>query len=148
MSVINLDKQFKFNPERQVIIGGKTYSLVFNDTLEEKLTNLQITMVTAMENLNKEQDKFINNMSLDERKSLVKKSLAGALKDLKKALDDVLGKGEGERLYKYYHESTYALGTIANEIIKIDNEVNSEKKVNFNKKKKAVRDHYTNKKRN
>ena len=97
MSVINLDKQFQFNPERQVIIGGKTYSLVFNDALEEKLTNLQITMLSAMENLNKKQDKFVNSMSLDERKSLVKKSLANALSDLKKSLDDVLGKGEGER---------------------------------------------------
>lgn len=145
MSVINLDKQFQFNPERQVIIGGKTYSLVFNDALEEKLTNLQITMLSAMENLNKKQDKFVNSMSLDERKSLVKKSLANALSDLQKSLDDVLGKGEGERLYKYYHQSTYALGTIAHEIIKIDDEVNSEKKVNFNKKKKAVRDHYTKK---
>lgn len=145
MSVINLDKQFQFNPERQVIIGGKTYSLVFNDALEEKLTNLQITMLSAMENLNKKQDKFVNSMSLDERKSLVKKSLANALSDLKKSLDDVLGKGEGERLYKYYLQSTYALGTIAHEIIKIDDEVNSEKKVNFNKKKKAVRDHYTKK---
>lgn len=145
MSVINLDKQFQFNPEREVIIGGKTYKLVFNDALEEKLTNLQITMLSAMENLNKKQDKFVNSMSLDERKSLVKKSLANALSDLKKSLDDVLGKGEGERLYKYYHQSTYALGTIAYEIIKIDDEVNSEKKVNFNKKKKAVREHYTKK---
>ncbi|WP_323074858.1 hypothetical protein [Limosilactobacillus reuteri] len=147
INTVNLDEQFSFDPKRKVIIGGKTYELTFNDKLQEALTNLQITMVSAADSLEKEQEKFINDMDVKQRKQLIQNTMKSTLKNLKQSLDDVLGKGEGERLYKYYKESTHALSAIAQELIKIDDEVNGEKKDTQKAKKKALRKHYASKKR-
>lgn len=144
---INLDEKFKFNPERTVIIGGKEHHLLFTDSLEEKLQNLQITMLSTMDEVSKSENDFVEKMSVKERKIFLRTKLAKVLDQLKGALDDVLGEGEGQRLYEYYQNSSYALGQVANALIKINDEVNSEKSTNARNKKRAVRNYYAKKKR-
>ena len=53
MSAINmdLDKRFKFNFKRQVIIGGKTYNVVFNDANDQALMDLELEMQDFYNNL-------------------------------------------------------------------------------------------------
>ena len=111
MSAINmdLDKRFKFNFKRQVIVGGKTYSVVFNDANDQALRDLQLEMQDLYSKQTEATDEF-EKMNLDQRKSYLAEQLKQVVKDCEETLDKVLGKkGAGKSIYEYYDKQSYAL---------------------------------------
>ena len=111
MSAINmdLDKRFKFNFKRQVIVGGKTYSVVFNDANNQALRDLQLEMQDLYSKQTEATDEF-EKMNVDQRKSYLAEQLKQVVKDCEETLDKVLGKkGAGKSIYEYYDKQSYAL---------------------------------------
>lgn len=112
MSAINmdLDKQFKFNFKRSVIIGGKTYHVTFNDEMDRALRNLQLEISDFYKKQQDASKKFEDEMTVDQRKDYLEKQQKALLNDVFEALDDVLGvKGAGKAVYEYYDKQSYAL---------------------------------------
>ncbi|WP_407366375.1 hypothetical protein [Limosilactobacillus oris] len=146
MTVINLNLDKKFDNvklNREVVAGGKTYHLVFNDEMYQKIADLQIAEASLLDQLDKRKEEFVDKMNVTQRQEFMRDSLDKALKNLEESLDKILGKGEGQRLYKYYGESTYLLGRVAEELIKLNDQINGDQELNYERKKQAVRDHYT-----
>jgi len=146
MTVINLNLDKKFDNvklDREVVAGGKTYHLVFNDEMYQKIADLQIAEASLLDQLDKRKEEFVDKMNVTQRQEFMRDSLDKALKNLEESLDKILGKGEGQRLYKYYGESTYLLGRVAEELIKLNDQINGDQELNYERKKQAVRDHYT-----
>lgn len=146
MTVINLNLDKKFDNvklNRDVVAGGKTYHLVFNDEMYQKIADLQITEASLLDQLDKRKEEFVDKMNVTQRQEFMRDSLGKALENLEESLDKILGKGEGQRLYKYYGESTYLLGRVAEELIKFNDQINGDQELNYERKKQAVRDHYT-----
>ena len=146
MTVINLNLDKKFDNvklDREVVAGGKTYHLVFNDKMYQKIADLQIAEASLLDQLDKRKEEFVDKMNVTQRQEFMRDSLDKALKNLEESLDKILGKGEGQRLYKYYGESTYLLGRVAEELIKLNDQINGDQELNYERKKQAVRDHYT-----
>ena len=146
MTVINLNLDKKFDNvklDREVVAGGKTYHLVFNDEMYQKIADLQIAEASLLDQLDKHKEEFVDKMNVTQRQEFMRDSLDKALKNLEESLDKILGKGEGQRLYKYYGESTYLLGRVAEELIKLNDQINGDQELNYERKKQAVRDHYT-----
>lgn len=146
MTVINLNLDKKFDNvklNREVVAGGKTYHLVFNDEMYQKIADLQIAEASLLDQLDKRKEEFVDKMNVTQRQEFMRDSLDKALKNLEGSLDKILGKGEGQRLYKYYGESTYLLGRVAEELIKLNDQINGDQELNYERKKQAVRDHYT-----
>lgn len=111
MSAVNmdLDKRFKFNFKRQVIVGGKTYSVVFNDANDQALRDLQLEMQDLYSKQTEATDEF-EKMNVDQRKSYLAEQLKQVVKDCEETLDKVLGKkGAGKSIYEYYDKQSYAL---------------------------------------
>lgn len=112
MSAINmdLDKQFKFNFKRSVIIGGKTYHVTFNDEMDRALRNLQLEISDFYKKQQDASKKFEDEMTVDQRKDYLEKQQKALLNDVFEALDDVLSvKGAGRSIYDYYDQQSYAL---------------------------------------
>lgn len=112
MSAINmdLDKRFKFDFKRKIIIGGKTYNVVFNDDVDKTLMNLELEMADYYDRVNKSASQFENEMTLDQRKQYVQEQRTEIVKDVEKTLDVILGKqGAGKAIYDYYDRQFYAL---------------------------------------
>lgn len=146
MTVINLNLDKKFDNvklDREVVAGGKTYHLVFNDEMYQKIADLQIAEASLLDQLDKRKEEFVDKMNVTQRQEFMRDSLDKALKNLEESLDKILGKGEGQRLYKYYGESTYLLGRVTEELIKLNDQINGDQELNYERKKQAVRDHYT-----
>ncbi|AMS07429.1 hypothetical protein AYI71_00535 [Limosilactobacillus oris] len=146
MTVINLNLDKKFDNvklDREVVAGGKTYHLVFNDEMYQKIADLQIAEASLLDQLDKRKEEFVDKMNVTQRQEFMRDSLDKALKNLEESLDKILGKGEGQRLYKRYGESTYLLGRVAEELIKLNDQINGDQELNYERKKQAVRDHYT-----
>ena len=146
MTVINLNLDKKFDNvklDREVVAGGKTYHLVFNDEMYQKIADLQIAEASLLDQLDKRKEEFVDKMNVTQRQEFMRDSLGKALENLEESLDKILGKGEGQRLYKYYGESTYLLGRVAEELIKLNDQINGDQELNYERKKQAVRDHYT-----
>ncbi|MFC2685136.1 MAG: hypothetical protein ACFN06_06450 [Limosilactobacillus oris] len=146
MTVINLNLDKKFDNvklNREVVAGGKTYHLVFNDEMYQKIADLQIAEASLLDQLDKRKEEFVDKMNVTQRQEFMRDSLGKALENLEESLDKILGKGEGQRLYKYYGESTYLLGRVAEELIKLNDQINGDQELNYERKKQAVRDHYT-----
>lgn len=107
---MDLDKQFKFNFKRSVIIGGKTYHVTFNDEMDRALRNLQLEISDFYKKQQDASKKFEDEMTVDQRKDYLEKQQKTLLNDVFEALDDVLDvKGAGKSIYDYYDQQSYAL---------------------------------------
>ena len=148
MTVINLnldDKIQKVQLDRKLIAGEKEYHLVFNDEMYQKIADLQIAEVSLLDQLEKQKEDFVDKMNVNERQKFLHDSLDKALVNLENSLDTIFGKGEGKRLYDYYGKSTYLLSQVAEALVNLNDKINGEQETNYNRKKKAVREHYTKK---
>lgn len=107
---INLDNQIKNTEE--VIIAGQKYPVVFNDQFEKRVTFISLKADKFIQAANAITDEEAEKMSLNDQKAYVSKSFADASQIIMDFFDETFGKGVGERIYKYYHESTLALSQI------------------------------------
>lgn len=116
MNKLNVDKTLSADTKRNIVIGGRTYSIDFNDDTEKVLSGLTVTLGALLDQLNKETPIFENEMTVDQRKSYLSKQY----ESLKDAVFPVLDKlfkqhGFGEQLFTgYCHENIETLVKIIN----------------------------------
>ena len=113
MSVLNLDQKLTVDNKKAVQIGGKEYDLVFNDKFIKLVADMQLKVAEATKGFDDDDKlkKFAKKEYAEQKEQLMTAFDEGK-KVVIDALDQLLGKGEGERLYKYYNESTQALTTL------------------------------------
>lgn len=83
MTVINLNLDKKFDNvklNREVVAGGKTYHLVFNDEMYQKIADLQIAEASLLDQLDKRKEEFVDKMNVTQRQEFMRDSLDKALK--------------------------------------------------------------------
>lgn len=137
----NLDKAIAKADTKTVRIGGKDHELVFNDEMRNKLEELQIVVYSEAQALDDNRDAFINDYTVDDRKRTLKDVSKAQRDNLIKGMDDLLGAGEGQRLYDYYGHSFTKLSAVLAELVKIQD---AEDKINDHKHQ-AKRQRYTHK---
>lgn len=113
MSVLNLDQKLTVDNKKAVQIGGKEYELTFNDKFAKLVADMQLKVAEATKGFDDDDKlkKFAKKEYTEQKEQLMTAFDEGK-KIVIDALDQLLGKGEGERLYKYYNESTQALTTL------------------------------------
>nr|WP_278764135.1 hypothetical protein [Limosilactobacillus mucosae] len=139
----NLDKAIAKADTKTVRIGGKDHELVFNDEMRNKLEELQIVVYSEAQAFDDNRDAFINDYTVDDRKRTLKDVSKAQRDNLIKGMDDLLGAGEGQRLYEYYGHSFTKLSAVLVELIKIQD---AEDKIKSDDHKhQAKRQRYTHK---
>lgn len=139
----NLDKAIAKADTKTVRIGGKDHELVFNDEMRNKLEELQIVVYSEAQAFDDNRDAFINDYTVDDRKRTLKDVSKTQRDNLIKGMDDLLGAGEGQRLYDYYGHSFTKLSAVLAELIKIQD---AEDKIKSDDHKhQAKRQRYTHK---
>lgn len=139
----NLDKAIAKADAKTVRIGGKDHELVFNDEMRNKLEELQIVVYSEAQAFDDNRDAFINDYTVDDRKRTLKDVSKAQRDNLIKGMDDLLGAGEGQRLYDYYGHSFTKLSAVLAELIKIQD---AEDKIKSDDHKhQAKRQRYTHK---
>lgn len=110
MSVLNLDQKLTVDNKKAVQIGGKEYELIFNDKFAKLVADMQLKVAEATKGFDDDDKlkKFAKKEYAEQKEQLMTAFDEGK-KIVIDALDQLLGKGEGERLYKHYNESTQAL---------------------------------------
>lgn len=139
----NLDKAIAKADTKTVRIGGKDHELVFNDEMRNKLEELQIVVYSEAQAFDDNRDTFINDYTVDDRKRTLKDVSKAQRDNLIKGMDDLLGVGEGQRLYDYYGHSFTKLSAVLAELTKIqdaEDEIKSD-----DHKHQAKRQRYTHK---
>lgn len=139
----NLDKAIAKADTKTVRIGGKDHELVFNDEMRNKLEELQIVVYSEAQAFDDNRDAFINDYTVDDRKRTLKDVSKTQRDNLIKGMDDLLGAGEGQRLYDYYGHSFAKLSAVLVELVKIqdaEDEIKSD-----DHKHQAKRQRYTHK---
>lgn len=139
----NLDKAIAKADTKTVRIGGKDHELVFNDEMRNKLEELQIVVYSEAQAFDDNRDAFINDYTVDDRKRTLKDVSKAQRDNLIKGMDDLLGAGEGQRLYDYYGHSFTKLSAVLAELVKIqdaEDEIKSD-----DHKHQAKRQRYTHK---
>lgn len=139
----NLDKAIAKADTKTVRIGGKDHELVFNDEMRNKLEELQIVVYSEAQAFDDNRDAFINDYTVDDRKRTLKDVSKAQRDNLIKGMDDLLGSGEGQRLYDYYGHSFTKLSAVLAELTKIqdaEDEIKSD-----DHKHQAKRQRYTHK---
>ena len=139
----NLDKAIAKADTKTVRIGGKDHELVFDDEMRNKLEELQIVVYSEAQAFDDNRDAFINDYTVDDRKRTLKDVSKAQRDNLIKGMDDLLGAGEGQRLYDYYGHSFTKLSAVLVELIKIQD---AEDKIKSDDHKhQAKRQRYTHK---
>lgn len=148
MTAINLDldKQFKFDFKRKVIVAGKEYNVIFNDATSEILTDLRVEMQGLGEKVGQAADNFEHSMTVAERKDYLHKTNVEARKKIMESLDEIFGAGEGQRIYDYFGQQMYVLMKIVRALLDTQRELVGEKKINDQRKHAARKRSYTKKK--
>lgn len=139
----NLDKAIAKADTKTVRIGGKDHELVFNDEMRNKLEELQIVVYSEAQAFDDNRDAFINDYTVDDRKRTLKDVSKAQRDNLINGMDDLLGAGEGQRLYDYYGHSFTKLSAVLAELVKIqdaEDEIKSD-----DHKHQAKRQRYTHK---
>nr|WP_278769194.1 hypothetical protein [Limosilactobacillus mucosae] len=139
----NLDKAIAKADTKTVRIGGKDHELVFNDEMRNKLEELQIVVYSEAQAFDDNRDAFINDYTVDDRKRTLKDVSKAQRDNLIKGMDNLLGAGEGQRLYDYYGHSFTKLSAVLAELTKIqdaEDEIKSD-----DHKHQAKRQRYTHK---
>lgn len=139
----NLDKAIAKADTKTVRIGGKDHELVFNDEMRNKLEELQIVVYSEAQAFDDNRDAFINDYTVDDRKRTLKDVSKAQRDNLIKGMDDLLGAGEGQRLYDYYGHSFTKLSAVLVELIKIQDAEDEIKSDDHNHQ--AKRQRYTHK---
>ena len=138
MSVLNLDQKLTVDNKKTVQIGGKEYDLVFNDKFIKLVADMQLKVAEATKGFDDDDKlkKFAKKEYAEQKEQLMTAFDEGK-KVVVDALDQLLGKGEGERLYKYYNESTQALTTLVALLNKVANDAVRENKAKNRAERRA-----------
>ena len=138
MSVLNLDQKLTVDNKKAVQIGGKEYDLVFNDKFIKLVADMQLKVAEATKGFDDDDKlkKFAKKEYAEQKEQLMTAFDEGK-NIVIDALDQLLGKGEGERLYKHYNESTQALTTLVALLNKVANDTVHENKAKIQAERRA-----------
>lgn len=138
MSVLNLDQQLTVDNKKTVQIGGKEYELIFNDKFAKLVADMQLKVAEATKDFDDgDKLKQFAKKEYTEQKEQLMTAFDEGKKIVVDALDQLLGKGEGERLYKYYNESTQALTALVALLNKAANDAVRENKAKNRAERRA-----------
>lgn len=143
MVSINLDERLDLETKVDVTVAGKNYSVMLNDELSAKISDVQLELSQRIEDLTDMSEKEFKEMSLDKRKKLVSDTMNDGREDIFRAIDRIFGDGEGKRIYDYYNQSTRAISKV---ISAIDDILNDRLQTNRNRKERRT-EKYTRKRR-
>lgn len=143
MVSINLDERLDLETKVDVTVAGENYSVMLNDELSAKISDVQLELSQRIEDLTDISEKEFKEMSLDERKKLVSDTMNDGREDIFRAIDRIFGDGEGKRIYDYYNQSTRAISKV---ISAIDDILNDRLQTNRNRKERRT-EKYTRKRR-
>ena len=143
MVSINLDERLDLETKVDVTVAGENYSVMLNDELSAKISDVQLELSQRIEDLTDMSEKEFKEMSLDERKKLVSDTMNDGREDIFRAIDRIFGDGEGKRIYNYYNQSTRAISKV---ISAIDDILNDRLQTNRNRKERRT-EKYTKKRR-
>ena len=141
-NIIDLDA--KLSLTKTIKIAGKEYDITISDEVDQALSdysNIEVSvqlrdMVNKLEQLDE-----VETTTADQFKTFTQIELENLRSGALKALDAVLGKGEGQRVYEYYGKSAKAVITI---IGLLETELNKL----MVERKKAADKHYGNRHKN
>ncbi|MDU0335245.1 hypothetical protein RWU37_10750, partial [Enterococcus sp. 2CBP] len=102
-NVIDLDA--KLSLEKNIQIAGKKYTVVISDEIDQILTNLNIEIPAQLETMQERVEK-IEDAGSEKYKKFVQKETVNMRDQSIETLDQILGKGEGNRIYQHYNCST------------------------------------------
>lgn len=138
MSVLNLDQKLTVDNKKAVQIGGKEYELIFNDKFAKLVADMQLKVAEATKGFDDDDKlkKFAKKEYAEQKEQLMTAFDEGK-KIVIDALDQLLGEGEGERLYKYYNESTQALTALVALLNKVANDTVRENKAKDRTERRA-----------
>ena len=134
MSVIDLDKQLSIDNVKEVKIAGKIYKIIFNDSFSTKISNFQAKFIDLANDFNGNDD--FEKINYQNRKKRIEETYSNASKGAIELLDELLGKGEGKRLYDHYNQSTQALSAIISKLNDASEETVKEKNMNRKERRK------------
>ncbi len=138
MSVLNLDQQLTVDNKKTVQIGGQEYNLVFNDKFAKLVADMQLKVAEATKGFDDDDKlKQFAKKEYTEQKEQLMTAFDEGKKIVVDALDQLLGAGEGERLYKYYNESTQALTALVALLNKAANDAVRENKAKNRAERRA-----------
>lgn len=138
MSVLNLDQQLTVDNKKTVQIGGQEYNLVFNDKFAKLVADMQLKVAEATKGFDDDDKlKQFAKKEYTEQKEQLMTAFDEGKEIVVDALDQLLGKGEGERLYKYYNESTQALTALVALLNKAANDAVRENKAKNRAERRA-----------
>lgn len=138
MSVLNLDQKLTVDNKKTVQIAGKEYDLVFNDKFIKLVADMQLKVAEATKGFDDDDKlKRFAKKEYAEQKEQLMTAFDEGKNIVIDALDQLLGKGEGERLYKYYNESTQALTTLVALLNKVANDTVHENKAKIQAERRA-----------
>lgn len=127
---INLDD--RINNQEDVVIAGKNYKVTFNDDFRKQVSAV---MLKAQEEIHKAEqidNKKINSMTHEEKTELLDNVFESARQAMTDFFDKCFGKGEGKRIFDFYHQDTSALQKI---MAILQKEADKETRQNFKSKK-------------
>ena len=107
---INLDE--RLNKTLTFTIGEKDYELAYSDDLVKETSNVMLSLADMQKQAEKISEKDTDEMSLEDQVKYVNNSIDKIHTAYMTALDNILGAGEGKRLYDYYDHSTNRLAAI------------------------------------
>lgn len=113
MSVIDLDKLINVDNAKEVKFGDKTVSIVFNDDFEKRVTQASVSINQIIDKYSTDdyQD-YLDGMSKAQQKKEIDKFMSGLHDEVVGVIDDLLGNGIGEEMYKQYNNSTNAIAAV------------------------------------
>lgn len=113
MSLIDLSKIVKVDNTKEVKIGDKTVHLVFDDEFDKKITALGVRVQQIIDKYSSEEmTKKLDSMTKGQQAKEITKFFEDMHGEVVTAVDEVLGEGMGEELYKQYNNSTNALAAV------------------------------------
>lgn len=138
MSVLNLDQKLTVDNKKTVQIGGKEYELIFNDKFAKLVADMQLKVAEATKGFDDDDKlKRFAKKEYAEQKEQLMTAFDEGKNIVIDALDQLLGEGEGERLYKHYNESTQALTALVALLNKVANDTVRENKAKDRSERRA-----------
>jgi len=113
---INLDAKIDNFSKANVRIAGKVYSIVIDDEMFKRLTELQTETSAYFTNLDDISNEEFIELGEKGRKEVVSNLFAELKSQMIATLDDLLGEGEGKRLYQRFGNKTVALSYLIEEL--------------------------------
>lgn len=110
---INFDKELKVDNQADVNLYGKHVKLNLNDEFRRKVTSARLRIEAAYAKFDDEDYvKEVSQKPYEEQQKIAENLMDKSRKIVISAVDDLLGKGTGEFLYKHFNNSTEGVSAV------------------------------------